>query len=53
VLVYFGGYLILIMPVNLSELLMMEVGGVSRLSSTPPPIFFFFFFLLIKIGQGD
>jgi hypothetical protein len=44
VLVYFGGYL--------SELLMMEVGGVSRLSSTPPPIFLIFF-LPNKIGQGD
>jgi len=31
---------------------MMEVGGVSRLSSTPP-IFFFNFFLPNKIGQGD
>jgi hypothetical protein len=41
------------MPVNLSELLMMEVGGVSRLSSTPPPIFFFNFFLPNKIGQDD
>jgi hypothetical protein len=40
------------MPVNLSELLMMEVGGVSRLSSTPPPVFFNFF-LPNKIGQGD
>jgi hypothetical protein len=32
---------------------MMEVGGVSRLSSTPPPIFFLIFFLPNKIGQGD